>query len=179
MVAVDELGPLPGAVTEADVAVNLHGSGPESHRVVLESRPDRLVAFRHPEVPATTGAPAWRRDEHEVDRWCRLLTTHGLPAERRDLHLPVRTLPRRRAGSVVVIHPGAKSAARRWPPKRFGAVAADLRPRGAEVVVTGSADERPLARRVTRRGGCHPRPSSPGAPGWTTWSGWWRTPGWW
>lgn len=58
MVAVDELGPLPETVVETDVAVDLHGSGPERHRVVRESEPRRLVAFRHPEVPETAGARA-------------------------------------------------------------------------------------------------------------------------
>src|SRR3954453_13006610 len=62
------------------LAINLHGRGPQSHRLLLESRPHRLVAFENREVPATVGGPKWRQDEHEVDRWCRLLTQSGIPA---------------------------------------------------------------------------------------------------
>src|SRR5512147_3115980 len=33
------------------LAVDLHGAGPESHYLLLDARPARLVAFRHPLVP--------------------------------------------------------------------------------------------------------------------------------
>lgn len=55
--AVDELhpteplAPVDASLAGADMAVNLHGKGPESHRILLASRPKRLVAFAHPEVP--------------------------------------------------------------------------------------------------------------------------------
>ncbi len=58
--AGEALAPLPwrGA---GHVAVNLHGSGPQSHRVLLATRPAALVAFAHPGVPAVAaggGPPA-------------------------------------------------------------------------------------------------------------------------
>ena len=50
--AVDEVlptDPLGPVRTEApDVAVNLHGRGPESHRVLLETQPGLLFAFGNP-----------------------------------------------------------------------------------------------------------------------------------
>ena len=157
--AVDELhptrplAPLDGALAGADVAVDLHGKGPESHRILLRSRPKRLLAFANPEVPESAGMPAWRADEHEVHRWCRLLTESGVRADpsRLDLDPPDRTATRDAA--TTVIHPGAASAARRWPAERFAAVATAERDAGRRVVVTGSAAEARLAFEVARAAG--------------------------
>lgn len=158
--AVGELAPVPRRPAPVDVAVNLHGSGPQSHTVVAAVRPTRLIAFHHPAVPATADAPRWRDDEHEVVRWCRLLTEHGISADGRDLHL---TAPPAGASAgehhlagvagATVLHPGAKSRSRRWPPGRFAAVARSERAAGRTVVVTGSPGERELATAVAREAG--------------------------
>lgn len=133
-----------------DLAVNLHGRGPQSHRRVLRSRPRRLVAFGHPEVPHD--GPAWRDDEHEVARWCRLVEEGlGVPADSRRLAL------RRPGGALVddavVVHPGAAHVARRWPVDRFAAVAGRLRAEGHRVVLTGGQGEAALAEEVRRMAG--------------------------
>src|SRR4051794_35502744 len=56
---------LPPVAHGADVAVNLHGRGPQSTELLRATLPGRLVAFGLP------GGPAWRAEEHEVARWCR------------------------------------------------------------------------------------------------------------
>ncbi len=126
--AVDEildtgpLAPLPAVLHGADLAVNLHGRGPQSHGVLLAARPRRLVAFEHVEVPDSRSGPTWRAPEHEVARWCRLLEESGIPADPSRLDLsPPQPSPSVRG--VAVVHPGAASAARRWPTERFAAVA--------------------------------------------------------
>jgi len=136
------------ACSGADVAVNLHGRGPASHRAVLASQPRRMIAFAAPDVP--WHGPEWHEHEHEVARWCRLLEESGVPADpsRLDLPPPPPAGPR----GATVIHPGAASGARRWPTGRWAAVAAAEREAGRRVVVTGSADERPLAEAVARGG---------------------------
>ncbi|WP_425276402.1 glycosyltransferase family 9 protein, partial [Streptomyces carpinensis] len=63
-----------------DVAVDLHGNGPPSHRLLAELGPRRLFAFAHRETPGIDGPP-WYADEHERDRWCRLLRWYGVPAD--------------------------------------------------------------------------------------------------
>jgi ADP-heptose:LPS heptosyltransferase len=128
-----------------DVGVNLHGRGPESHRVVLEALPARLVAFEHADVPESRGMPRWRADEHEVARWCRLLRESAIPADEGDLRIAVEPLGVRGA---TLIHPGAASGSRRWPAERFAAVARAEREAGREVLVTGGPDEVRLARTV-------------------------------
>src|SRR4029079_3349265 len=99
------LAPLPGAEAGAALAVNLHGRGPESHRVLLATGRQRLLAFACAE--AGVDGPGWRDDEHEVARWCRLLRESGIPADPTRLDLPRgprRPRGRRRTG-VTVVHP--------------------------------------------------------------------------
>jgi ADP-heptose:LPS heptosyltransferase len=142
-----EDGPLP----RADVAVNLHGCGPESHRVLLASRPRRLLAFACPAAGFTDG-PAWTEEEHEADRWCRLLAAYGVASDPADLALRRPAAHRVPVGATVV-HPGAKAPERRWPAYGFAAVARALAAAGHRVVVSGSDAERPLAERVAARAG--------------------------
>jgi ADP-heptose:LPS heptosyltransferase len=153
--AVDEvadtapLTPLPEHLGGADLAVNLHGRGPESTALLLASEPRRLIAFHHDAIPVTFDGPDWQPGEHEVARWCRLLEHYGIPADPTELALPAPpvSLPLALRGATVV-HPGAADAARRWPPERWAAVAMRERANQRQVVVTGSASEIPLARRV-------------------------------
>lgn len=133
-----------------ELAVNLHGRGPQSHAAVLSLQPRRLVAFARPELGVD--GPPWLADEHEVARWCRLVAAAGMPADPGDLDLSPPVEPSPRPGATVV-HPGAADPARRWPADRFGAVAHALSTDGHGVVVTGVAGEAELARMVARRAG--------------------------
>jgi ADP-heptose:LPS heptosyltransferase len=127
------------------VAVNLHGRGPQSHAILAAARPERMIAFAHRELPWHEG-PGWRAGEHEVRRWCRLLSESGIPADPGDrmLHAPAPAPPRGAHGATI-LHPGAASRARRWPAVRWVAVARAERRGGRRVLVTGSGDERRLA----------------------------------
>jgi ADP-heptose:LPS heptosyltransferase len=133
-----------------DLVVNLHGCGPQSHRLLQAMRPGRLVAFRRDDLGVA--GPPWREDEHEVVRWCRLLTGSGIEADADALDLaepdvapPVR--------SATVVHPGAAAASRRWPADRYAAVARSLAAGGHHVVVTGAEAERSLAQVVAEVAG--------------------------
>jgi ADP-heptose:LPS heptosyltransferase len=144
--------PLPWPGGAPDIAVNLHGRGPESHQALLELRPRRLWGFAQSSFPEV-GGPAWPDDQHEVTRWCGLLAHHGIHADPDDLAVPH---PPERASArpgAVVVHPGAAFPARRWPADRFAAVAAALRRAGHQVVVTGGAAERALAIAVAELAG--------------------------
>lgn len=136
------------------VAVNLHGRGPQSHHIVLATGPERVLAFAHREVAATAGHPHWRPDEHEVARWCRLLSEEGITADAS--RLEVTPLPGRvptRVRSATIVHPGAADVARRWPAERFARVARAEASAGRTVLVTGGPDEVALATRVATDAG--------------------------
>ncbi|SFK39686.1 ADP-heptose:LPS heptosyltransferase [Amycolatopsis sacchari] len=134
-----------------EVAVNLHGSGPQSIDDLLTTRPARLLTHAHPVHPTLAG-PAWRRDVHEAERWCELLGYHGIRADRYDLAIAKPDVVSPAPGAVVV-HPGAAYGSRRWPADRFAAVARALAAEGRQVVVTGSAGEAELARAVATGAG--------------------------
>jgi len=153
VIAAEPLCPLTRAPRMPDVAVNLHGSGPQSHRLLLSLRPRRLIAFANADVAATAGSPAWDDEPHEVSRWCGLLEASGIPADPDDLDLVVPGPWPAEALGATIIHPGAASHARRWPAERWSAVAAVERRRGRQVIVTGSADEVWLARNVAAAAG--------------------------
>lgn len=144
------LDPIRWSGAPPTVAVNLHGRGPESHRLLQALRPGTLVAFACDEVGVE--GPTWRADEHEVSRWCRLADHAGWPADPGDLGLRRPDVPPDVDGAVVV-HPGAAHAARRWPASRFAEVAARVASTGLPVVVTGAAGERELATRVAAEAG--------------------------
>ncbi|OII61375.1 glycosyl transferase [Streptomyces sp. CC53] len=145
---LDWAGPPP------DVAVDLHGRGPSSHLLLERLRPGRLLAFAHPGTPHVDG-PRWTAEEHERDRWCRLLEWYGVPADPGDLLLAPPSVASPAPGAVV-LHPGADSGARRWPPERYAAVAAEVRRRGWRVVVTGGPGEDALVARVAGAAGLGP-----------------------
>jgi ADP-heptose:LPS heptosyltransferase len=150
------------------IAVNLHGRGPESHRRLLAMQPRNLVAFRHPAIVTSAGAPRWSASEHEVARWCRLLTEHGIPADPAALDLDldarvdldagpgVQPAAPARVPPLTVVHPGAASESRRWPAARFAAVARHEVAEGRRVVVTGATCERARAERVAALAGLSP-----------------------
>jgi ADP-heptose:LPS heptosyltransferase len=151
-----ELMPLRWSGPPPDIAVDLHGSGPASHRIVEELGARQTMVFASAAAPGT--GPWWDPHEHEVARWCRLLEWYGIPADPADLGLAVPSPGN--AGAVpagaVVLHPGAASRSRRWPAERFAAVARDLAGRGHHVVISGTRAERALGRRIATGAGLPP-----------------------
>jgi ADP-heptose:LPS heptosyltransferase len=150
-VEVGELEPLPEI--EVDIAVNLHGSGPRSHRILCEVQPRRLIAFANTAVPATAGFPRWDPDEHEVQRWCRLLAEFGIRSDPNLLDLPrPEPAPERDRGATIV-HPGAKSVSRRWPAERWAKVVSSELREGRRVLLTGNRRERALCLTIAEAAG--------------------------
>ncbi|GAB2810175.1 glycosyltransferase family 9 protein [Lentzea nigeriaca] len=136
--AVDRLLPTrelaPIAFDRPDLAVNLHGKGPQSVERLLATRPRELITYEGRD---------WPVGRHEVLRWCDLLQRNGIRCDQDDYRLrPVGDRADR-----IVIHPGASTGARRWPVERYAAVARAL---DSEVVVTAGPGERDLARWVAR-----------------------------
>ena len=134
------LMPLGEDLANVEIAINLHGRGPQSHRVLLQTNPRRLIAFANAEIAQTHESPEWRADEHEIDRWCRLLRESGIPADANDLEI---TAPRgdARSRGAIVVHPGAASESRRWPADRWIDLCTRLVREGHRVVMTGCAAE--------------------------------------
>jgi len=146
-----ELEAIPWSGPPPRLAVDLHGSGPASHRLIAATGARAQWMYGSPAAPDVEG-PWWKEEEHETVRWCRLLRWHRVAADPADLLLapPGRPSP---APGTTVVHPGAAHASRRWPAGRFAEVALGLAAAGHRVVVTGGARERCLARRVAALAG--------------------------
>jgi hypothetical protein len=149
---------LPCAPGGPDVAVNLHGQGPQSVDLLAGLGPRLLVTFGPPERagPGRVVLPWTAPDlpytgEHQAERWLRLVRA-GVGAERRAgdsvIVAPEPDPPPPVPPGAVVLHPGAASAARRWPGRYFSEVAAVLGDRGGDVVVTAGPGEERLAEAV-------------------------------
>ncbi|MGX7828456.1 glycosyltransferase family 9 protein [Actinokineospora sp. 24-640] len=142
------LEPLPPEAARPAVAVNMHGAGPTSTAILDDLDPGLRIGH---EGHGWQG-PAWRDDLPERERWCGLLSAHGIPAEPNDLRLRRPPVPSPAPGAVV-IHPGAAYGSKRWPPARFAEVATWFGDRGHRVVITGTAAEHDLAAAVAEPSG--------------------------
>ncbi|MDN3309386.1 glycosyltransferase family 9 protein [Microbacterium oryzae] len=139
---LDDLLPLaPGVV---DVAVNLHGNGPESRAVIDALEPRVKIVHRSPSDPE---ALPWLDGILERRRWARLVSAFGAPADEDDVAISVPDEEPLARGAAV-IHVGAFYGSRQWPVERFAAVAAALREDGMRVMLTGGAADRERAEAV-------------------------------
>jgi ADP-heptose:LPS heptosyltransferase len=145
-----ELMPLARNLHDADIGIDLHGKGPASHRILLHAGAKRLIAFRNSEIPCSADGAEHDPEEHEVARWCRMLEHAGIPADPNDLDIvpPVTTPVTEIARGATVIHPGAASGARCWPPDRWTDIVRAEHDAGRHVVITGGPTEVRRARTV-------------------------------
>ncbi|MFP3901229.1 MAG: glycosyltransferase family 9 protein [Acidimicrobiia bacterium] len=145
-----------------DLALGLHGSGVTTNPLVTLLGARTQVTARLPGhwiPPGTSVAyPSWLP---EVHRLLAVVEAAGFPPKGDRVHLPVRPADQRSLdavaaaaglpdGPIACVHPGATRPANRWPVERFAAAADHLAGRGYRVVLTGTADERGLARAVAR-----------------------------
>ncbi|MEV6432651.1 glycosyltransferase family 9 protein [Nocardia sp. NPDC051463] len=149
MVPTGELSAFRWDGPQPELAVNLHGPSAESIVTLTKTDPGRILSYRNAAFTDLEG-PEWQPDMHDVERWCHLLESDGIVADRRNLGLvpPVSTTSHR---DCVVVHVGAGAAARRWPSDRFAAVVRHLLVLGREVVLTGDETERDIALNVAAR----------------------------
>ena len=129
-----------GPVGSVEVAVNLHGRGPQSHALLDALGPRERVGHA---APGWDG-PVWVDETNERRRWVEVLRHHGVPGDPSEVGLERPSVPSPAPGAVVV-HVGAAYGSRSWPAERFAAVARELAAGGRTVVLTGSAVERDRA----------------------------------
>ncbi len=138
-----------------DLAVQLHGSGGISNPLVARFGARRNAGFAGPGAwrPARDAARflPWPERGSEVERLLALTDHLGLPRQGLHLDFPLRPDDHQRVRAwlpegeaYAVVHAGARWASRRWPARRFAAVADALSRQGLRVVLTGTAAEREL-----------------------------------
>ncbi|SDQ93873.1 ADP-heptose:LPS heptosyltransferase [Curtobacterium sp. UNCCL20] len=143
-----------------DVAVNLHGAGPESSDLVAALGARRVIG--HSDPSHDFPGPPWPDDVHERERWARLLDWHGIPADPDDVGI-ARPAGAPAVEGAAVVHVGAFHGARHWPTDRFAEVVRGLRERGLDVVLTGGVDDVVRAGAVAQAAGLPPEAVLAGA----------------
>jgi ADP-heptose:LPS heptosyltransferase len=127
-----------------DLAIQAYGLRPAANEVTEALGARRTAGFFSPgavDAPLDRFLP-YPEHVHEVDRHLALMELLGAPARGRHLEFPITDRDEAPdAAGAVVVHPGATSSSRRWPPARFAAVADALAAEGHEVVVTGVPGE--------------------------------------
>jgi ADP-heptose:LPS heptosyltransferase len=147
-----------------DIAVQMHGSGGTSNPFILQlgARVTAgLYAFMPPE--GLTLAEPYPEDQPEICRNLRLAAMLGADDLEPTLEFPLLLEDRREAYTLlgdqvdadhplIVLHPGSKSPARRWPAERFALLGDLLATRfHARIAVTGGPGEQALVRDVVGR----------------------------
>lgn len=148
-----------------DLALNMHGQGPTSTRLVVQFGARLTAGFTRAgiESPTLDIEVPWECDPHESRKLLLLAKqARGLPTgasggaepelrvraednQRVQALLPVETRK-----PLALVHPGASVPEKRWPVEAFGWVAKGLLRRGYVVVVTGGPGEKELTKRVAR-----------------------------
>ena len=149
-----------------DLALQLHGSGPQSTAFTLQLGAARAAGFYPPEaLPPKSGVwAAYPQHGHEIHRCLRVVELAGVPARGRALEFPLTAadraalarlpgVPALRPGGYAVVHPGASVPERRWPAERFAIVVRALVERGLPVVLSGAEGERELTTMVATLAG--------------------------
>jgi ADP-heptose:LPS heptosyltransferase len=138
-----------------DLALQMHGSGVRSNANVQARGASRWAGFVPLASQQTDRLMAWPDEGSEIERHLALMEYLGVAADGRDLEFPLDHADNSRAdrlaaqmgidpARMILIHPGARLASRRWPQERFAELGRILAGQGVRLAVTGSAAERPL-----------------------------------
>ena len=144
-----------------DLAVNMHGRGPISTRLVARFGARRVAGFENEETPDLDIEVAWDAEAHESRKLLLLTEKAGGTSAGPEPELRVRTEDDARARTLLpaslrrrplaLVHPGASVLEKRWPEEDFGRVAEGLVRRGYAVAVTGSEKEQEFTYRVSEK----------------------------
>lgn len=148
----------------ADLAIQLHGSGEVSNRLVRAFGARHTVGYSCDTAADGAGFYPYPWHGHESERWLSLMTALGMPVNRVQRlpffpltaadqdELQATSVPAQLQGKpYVCLHPGARDPQRRWPLEAFAAVADHLADTAdVRIVLTGSADEQSLVQQLAR-----------------------------
>ena len=145
-----------------DLALQMHGSGRLLNPLTALFGARQCAGYREEGAycPDPERFFVWQENEHEVVRYVRLMRSLGIAACDTRLEFPITDLDHEAWNGIaaryglanaryVCVHPGSQLPSRRWPAERFAAVADELADDGYEIVLTGTAREAALTRKVS------------------------------
>lgn len=141
-----------------DLAVQLHGGGGNSNRLLLRLGATTTVGAATADAPKPDRWVPYTAFQHDTLRWLEVVAAAGAAPVRLEPVLATTDADHRASlGAVpqtgqplVVVHPGATDPRRCYPEDRLGRVARALADRGARVVVVGGAAEAEKVAEVAR-----------------------------
>lgn len=144
-----------------DLAVQLHGGGRNSNRLLLRLGARVTVGAATPDAPRLDRVLPWSDYQSEVLRWLEVAELAGAPLVRLEPRLAVTAADGDAAAAAlpqgldlaaaVAVHPGATDPRRQWPAERFAAVADALAARGATVLLLAAGADAGTATEVAAR----------------------------
>lgn len=163
----DDLTPFYATVCarEFSLAVQLHGSGDITNHIVAGFGASAMAGHCRgkPVVTNTTMLAPYPETGAEPERLLHLVDRLGAPAAGKHLEFPILREDEEELAasglaeglepeSYICVHPGARQRDKCWPPECFADVADRLADEfGLRIVLTGSAEETPLAEAVAQR----------------------------
>lgn len=136
-----------------DLALQLHGGGRNSNPFVRRLGARRTIGLQAEDAAPLDATVPYRYFQSEVQRCLEVAATAGAVPRGIQPHLCVTPDDFAEAENVlggggrpiVVLNPGAGDGRRRWPVEKFAEVGVRLSREGARVVITGAAEDAPLA----------------------------------
>lgn len=133
-----------------DLAIQMHGGGRYSNPFTRRLGARLTIGTKTPDAVAPDRWMPYIYFQPEILRHLELVLLVGaspvvleprLAVTSRDLDESLEVVPER-GKPLVALHPGAGDPRRRWPAEKFAAVGDALAGAGAQVVITGTGDER-------------------------------------
>ncbi|MGI4749514.1 MAG: glycosyltransferase family 9 protein [Janthinobacterium lividum] len=140
-----------------DMAFQFHGGGKNSNPFMLRLGAKKVIGLKSPVAPEVDVSVPYVLYHSEAMRYLEMVALIGaktLNIEPRwesipkDLEELDKVLPGWKSQNLIVIHPGATDMRRRWPAKKFAAIADDLIDLGFKIAITGTDFENEVVKEV-------------------------------
>lgn len=140
-----------------DLVFQFHGGGKNSNPFMLRLGAKKVIGLKSPAAPEVDVSVPYVLYFSEPMRYLEMVALAGaktLNIEPRwqsvseDLKELNTVLPDWKNKKIIVIHPGATDMRRRWPAKKFAAVADALIKSGFEIAITGTDFEKEVVKEV-------------------------------
>ncbi|MGI4727571.1 MAG: glycosyltransferase family 9 protein [Janthinobacterium lividum] len=140
-----------------DLAFQFHGGGKNSNPFMLRLGAKKVIGLKSPVAPKVDVSVPYVLYHSEPMRYLEMVALAGaktLNIEPRwqsipkDLEELAEVLPDYQNQKIIVLHPGATDMRRRWPAKKFAAVADELINLGFQIAITGTDFEKEVVKEV-------------------------------
>ncbi len=139
-----------------DLAVQLHGGGRTSNPLVSALGARRTIGLRAADAPPLDVDVPYRYYQPEVERYLEVVRLAGADGPADYPALAVSAAERDAAAALlpgegpwVALHAGASDPRRRWPARRFAALAGELTAAGARPVLVGGPGDAEVSSAVS------------------------------